>query len=113
MSKTEVNYFSTTAPEYYQRARGEILVGAQVDPEEAVDLESLARGLDRGAEQSGKQQKFELDSSSVDIFAPASYASFHPETNQCRNIVLEARYWMFFINEIIKKYHHYLHHCIL
>ena len=103
VSKTEVNYFSTTAPEYYQRAGGEIL-----DPEEAVDLESLARGLDRGAEQSGKQQKFELDSSSVDIFAPASYASFHPETNQCRNIVLEARYWVFFINH--KKYHHYLHH---
>ena len=84
VSATEVNYFSTMAPDYYLGGGG----GEQVDETEEEDLESLTRGLDEEA----TEQKFELDSRRVSGFSPASYASYHPETNQCRNIVLEARY---------------------
>lgn len=88
VSATEVNYFYTTAPEFYLRGLG----GEQpVDEEqEEDDIESLTRGLDQ--KEAIEKQKFELNPNSVSSFSPASYASFHPETNQCRNIVMEARY---------------------
>ena len=84
MSATEVNYFSTMVADYYLGGGG----GEPVEETEEEDLESLTRGLD----QEATEQKFELDPSSVSRFSPASYASYHPESNQCRNIVLEARY---------------------
>ena len=76
------------SPEYY-------LGGEHVDDEgevEEEDLESLSRGLDQEAREEQGGKKFELNSSSVSSFSPASYASYHPETSQCRNIVLEARH---------------------
>ena len=84
MSATEVNYFSTMVADYYLGGGG----GEPVEETEEEDLESLTRGLD----QEATEQKFELDPSSLSGFSPASYASYHPESSQCRNIVLEARY---------------------
>jgi len=84
VSATEVNYFSTMVADYYLGGGG----GEPVEETEEEDLESLTRGLD----QEATEQKFELDPSSLSRFSPASYASYHPESNQCRNIVLEARY---------------------
>ena len=90
VSATKVNYFSTMSPEYYLGGGGE-----HVDDEgevEEEDLESLSRGLDQEAREGEGGKNFELNSSSVSSFSPASYASYHPETGQCRNIVLEARH---------------------
>ena len=81
-----MNYFYTTAPEFYLRGLSE----QPVDEEKEEDnIESLARSLDQN--NAREKQKFELNPNSVSSFSPASYASFHPETSQCRNIVLEAR----------------------
>ena len=61
------------------------------EEQEEEDLESLTKGLDQREAREKEENMFELNSSSVSSFSPASYASYHPETNQCRNIVLEAR----------------------
>ena len=100
VSATQVNYFYTTVPEFYLRGLDEQPVDEEKEEEE---LESLTRGLDQ-EEAREKEAMFELNSSSVSSFSPASYASYHPETNQCRNIVLEARQVLSFLFPVTMKY---------
>ena len=94
VSATQVNYFYTTAPEFYLRGLDEQPADEEQEEE---DLESLTKGLDQREAREKEENMFELNSSSVSSFSPASYASYHPETNQCRNIVLEARQVLSFL----------------